>query len=114
MVEKGTKRGAVGTCNAYAVGPGAAAHGRTHFYSRILIKKKERLTTGMQQGAREEPAGITLLKPMPPGMLKKEKKEPERETGPGIMRGSNMPWSQGPANTRTNLVFTDAGSIRSL
>ena len=51
---KWTKEGAVGTCNAYVVGPGAAARGRTHFYSRILIKKKERLTTAMQRGARWE------------------------------------------------------------
>ena len=52
----------------------------------------------LQRQCNREPAGSTRLDPMPPGMLKKEKKEPERETGPGIMRGSNTPWAQGPAN----------------
>ena len=41
---------------------------------------------------------------MPPGMLKKEKKEQERPMGQGMMRGSNTPWAQGPANFRNLLV----------
>ncbi len=34
------KKGALGACNAYVWGPDAAAHGRTQFHSRILIKKR--------------------------------------------------------------------------
>ena len=75
-MEKGSKKGSVGTCNAYVGGPGAAARGRTHFYSRILIEKKGAThndnAARSPRGARGEPASITLLDPMPPGMLKKE------------------------------------------
>ena len=37
------------------------------------------------------------------------RKEPERETGPGIMRGSNTPWAQGPANSggHASMVFSN-------
>ena len=48
-MEKGSKEGAVGTCNAYVGRPGAAAHGRTHSELRTLIKNIERLTTGISK-----------------------------------------------------------------
>ena len=65
MVEKGSKKGAVGACNAYVGGPGAAARGRTHFYWRILIQKEVATYNGnaprSRRGAVEEPSGSTLL-----------------------------------------------------
>ena len=94
-MEKGSKRGAVDTCNAYVGGPGAAEPISNRGFS---LKKKERLTTTMQQGATEYPPGSTLLDLMPPGMLKKELIETRTADGTREMEGSNTPWAQGPAN----------------
>ena len=72
MVEKGPKRGQLAHVMRMLwalVRPRTAEPISTRGFS---LKEEERLTTGMQQGARKEPAGITLLDPMPPGMLKKE------------------------------------------
>ena len=44
-------------------------------------KKKSRPITGIHQGAAKEPSRSTLLDPMAPGMLKKEKKEQKEQPG---------------------------------
>ena len=54
-----------------------------------------------RQGAAKEPSRSTLLDPMAPGMLKKEKKEQKEQPGDmgrGMRTGSHTPWAQGPAN----------------
>ena len=90
VVGKGAKTGAVGACNVYVGGPGAAARGRTHFYSRILIKKKVATHNGnaprIRQVSAKDPPVITLLDPMPPGMLKKELQEQKRPRDKGYKR----------------------------
>ena len=69
-------------------------------FTRAKAIKKSRPTTTIGRGEGRDRAGNTLSDPLPPGMflIFEEKKEPERETGPGIKRGSNTPWPQGPAN----------------
>ena len=44
-------------------------------------KKKTRPTMGIHRGAAKEPSGSTLLDPMAPGILKKEKKEQKEQPG---------------------------------
>ena len=50
----------------------------------------------MYQEATKKPPRIRLLDPMAPVTLKKEKKEPERTTGPGMMTGFNTPCTKEP------------------
>ena len=55
---KRAQKRAFGGCNAYVVGSGAAAHGRTHFHSRILINKKKGAThNGTTPGSHRGVAG---------------------------------------------------------
>ena len=99
-----------GGCNACIKAHSPPAQGRTQFYLRILIKKKSRRTTNFTGGSplvhRWFTGGHTFGSNCPRDVpYQKIIESRESSTGTGqidmgqeMIRGSNTPWAEGPAN----------------
>ena len=101
--EKWTWKPSNGGCNACIKGHSPPAQGRTQFYSRILIQKKVATDNEYHRWfTKEHTFGSNCPRDVPYQKIIESK---ESSTGTGqidmgqeMIRGSNTPWAEGPAN----------------